>query len=98
LIDSAYYLEKMNDFLVSRGFDTRIDGNDIMHGGKKIAGSSFYSTDESDVFFMSLSLSDHSYLIEQLCGKERKKIPGFLTGITKREIEQEVNRWLIPNI
>lgn len=76
---------------------TDIDNNDIMWNGNKIAGSAFYQTPNSNIFYMSLCLVDHSHEIEILCGKNAK-VPGYLTGITKIEIENEVNAWLRPTI
>ena len=93
MTSTEYYLTKMNSFLNRIGYDTTIDNNDIIWNGNKIAGSAFYQTPNSNIFYMSLCLVDHSREIEILCGKNAK-VPGYLTGITKIEIENEVNAWL----
>lgn len=97
MTSTEYYLTKMNSFLNRIGYDTTIDNNDIIWNGNKIAGSAFYQTPNSNIFYMSLCLVDHSHEIEILCGKNTK-VPGYLTGITKIEIENEVNAWLRPTI
>lgn len=91
-----------NDFinwLKEKGINANTDNNDVMIGGKKVIGAVSTMLPEPYegwvCFLASISINSDSELINQICTKPMKKIPGALSdyGITTEEVMQWTLDW-----
>jgi len=80
------------DYLISKGLNAAIDGNDILIDGKKISGSSggVYGGMRTNSLFIAVTSS--AELVEKICLKKSGKKPASLQefGITAQEIQDVV--------
>ena len=89
-----YFSDRLCSYLKDRGYIVTIDNNDIMYNGYKVAGMVHDDVGDMSRYSISLSLSDKTELISQLCLKPSIKVPGYITGVTKQELMEEIQSWL----
>lgn len=93
-LDITIIFNDLIRFLSSKGYNLLIDGNDLMLGDEKVLGSVVCKNEIATLFAFELSLVSHKELIDQISLKKSEKIAGHLEGLTRDEVEEEVNRWL----
>lgn len=71
-----------------------VQGNDIIIDDYKVMGSAVYKSSTMLLFMTSISMSDKSEIIENVCLKQSKKIPGYIDFMSNKELRQEVVEWL----
>ena len=71
-----------------------IQGNDIIIDDYKVMGSAVYKSQTMLLFMTSISMSDKSEIIENVCLKQSKKIPGYIDFMNNEKLRQEVMEWL----
>lgn len=81
------FIEKYNDNVV-------IDDNDILIDGKKVVGMTGIKNATRTCHIIHISLTDYIDLIYELCPPHGEKEPGFISNITKKQFEEEVQSWL----
>lgn len=57
-------------------------------------GSAVYKSSTMLLFMTSISMSDKSEIIENVCLKRSRKIPGYIDFMSNEELRQEVEKWL----
>lgn len=72
-----------------------VQGNDVIIDGYKVMGSSVYNNKQMLMFITPVSMSDKSEIIENVCLKQSKKIPGYIDFMSNEELRQEVAEWLL---
>lgn len=94
-VDSNYLLNELAD--IFRKYTNKkidVDGNDIIVDGFKVLGSSVYHTNGMFMFITPVSLSEKSYLIENICLKKSDKIPKHIDFMDGETLKREVSEWL----
>jgi hypothetical protein len=83
-------------FLNIIGPEAYYDDNDIMLHGKKVAGITWRDFENVSVYTIQVSFRDYSDYISQICKKEAKKIPGFISSdiVTRDELESKILAWI----
>lgn len=77
------------EFLISKGLNAKVAGNDIMVNNEKIAGTSHQVYDNRKIFLFEISMFEPNLEhIKAVCNKPMLKIPAGLTkyGINSNEI------------
>lgn len=92
-ISLQYILERLKSILSKFVDGVSVDNNDIMIDGKKVIGSAIYQTDTAIGFVSHFSFSDKSDLINSICLESRKPV-GYIQGISRDQIRQEILLWL----
>lgn len=88
-------LKKLKSFIETKNGNVEINGNDILVGGKKVVGCAEINNNGMCCIICHVSLTDYNDIIYKLCPPHgSKKEPGFITNITKKEFEKEVQSWL----
>lgn len=94
-VSADYILKHLADIIAKYEDDVCVDRNDIMVGGKKVAGSANYHTESGIGFVIHFSFSDKTDLIRNICTDSPSiKRPGFLERISPEQLRQEVITWL----
>lgn len=88
------FLKRTCDFIGLTNPTAILDSNDILIDGKKVVGAMFKNTNHMKVFAMSVSLSDHSKEIAQICKPNPVKLPSYINNITYQEFKDEILSWL----
>ena len=97
------YLNDLVEYLKRKGINATTDNNDLMIDNKKIIGavSENLPAPYNDwVYFgTAISINSDAELIDKICKKPMKKIPGSLSdyGITTKEIIDFTLRWFREN-
>jgi hypothetical protein len=94
-VDSAYFLNGIANIL--RHFTNQtisVDRNDVLVGGKKILGSSAYTTSDMFVFITPISMSEKNDLIDCICIKKSSKAPSHINFMNANTLREEVEEWL----
>lgn len=92
-VNSNYFLDIISEALSTFNIQSTVDNNDLMIDGKKVLGSAMLSTENYNAFVSYLSFSDKAELIKEICG-ESTKVPGFISSISIKELEQGVIKCL----
>lgn len=74
--------------------EVKIDGNDILIGGRKVLGSSVYKKNGMFVFITPVSLSEKEELIGEICLKHSTKQPGYIGFMDAETLREETEKWL----
>ena len=95
-INSEWVLKKMLSIFNKYHYNAKIDNNDILIDNKKVLGSASIATDNMFAFISHISFTDRSEYIQNICGVNTDKQPGFITPPLTREILiNEVKLWLM---
>lgn len=89
-----FLLKKLLYFIYKKNPTAKIDNNDIIVENHKVVGLTQINNPYKCVFIVHISLTDYTNLIYKLCPPKGDKQPGFITNITKKEFEEEVQSWL----
>lgn len=83
-------MEKLIHLLVSRNVYVKIEDNDILAEGYKVASYAYREVEGGIYTAMHISMSVNIESIKNICKKEMKKVPKGLKdfGITEKEIEE----------
>lgn len=92
-VNSNYFLDIIGEALSLFNIQSTVDNNDLMVDNKKVLGSATLSTENYNAFVSYLSFSDKAELIKEICG-ENAKAPGFINGVSIKELEQGVIKCL----
>ena len=94
-INSRYILEGFAKIFRKYTYKlVEVAGNDVLVGGVKVLGSSVYGNKEVFMFVTSVSLSDKTQLICEICKKHSTKQPGHIDFMTAEQLREEVEGWL----
>jgi hypothetical protein len=94
-VDASYILEGFAKIFRKYTYKlVEVSGNDVLVGGVKVLGSSVYGNKDVFMFVTSVSLSDKSDLICQICLKHSTKQPGYVDFLNKEQLRQEVLKWI----
>lgn len=88
--DFQHFLERLCKLIP----DSYCDNNDIMQGGKKVVGAMSRTINGMFVFAFNATFADRQDLINEICLVSKDKQVGFITGINKNILLQEVLKWL----
>lgn len=94
-LDMDFILKKLLYFIYKKNPTAEINGNDILVDGKKVVGLTNIENPSMCVFIVHVSLTDYIDIIYRLCPPHSGKEPGFISNITKKEFEEEVQSWLM---
>lgn len=94
-IDSRYIMDNLLLILKKHTNKTvTIDGNDMMIDGQKVFGGTSYVQNDMFAFAATISLSDRSELISNICLKHSTKQPGYIDFMNREQLRWEVLEWL----
>ncbi len=93
-VTAQYVLEHLSGILSKYEEAVEVNNNDILVAGKKVAGSASFQDEETLGMVIHFSFSDKAELITTICNEVRKPV-GFLTGITREQLREEVKSWLL---
>lgn len=75
--------------------DVNINNNDILINGEKVLGAAGLHGKTLKGYVTNISFSNNTDLINQICSTvPMQKTPGFLTKMTREQLEREVIKWL----
>ena len=72
-------------YLIAKGLNAVIKGNDILIDGKKVAGGGSFAYNGVNVASLFLAVQDSSELVKNICGESKKKP----TGLEKYNVSAE---------
>lgn len=82
-------------YLISRGLDASLQGNDVLVDGCKVSGYMERCLENSDLNFygIHISINTNVRLIEEVCQKPIVKIPRGLSywGVTRKDVMEALN-------
>lgn len=92
-------VETIADMLVSifrkhTDKDVRNDGNDVMVGGFKVCGITYYETADVFMAITPISITEKRGLVSKVCLKAREKEVGYIDFMGRDKIREEVSEWL----
>lgn len=90
-----YYTERIGRFLSTRFDDVVVTGNDILLGGKKVAGAVVREVNDVLLFATQISFKDRSNVINMLCPPHGDKTPGCIDDsiLTRDDLQNEILGW-----
>lgn len=93
--DISYILNGIaNVFQKYTSKNVEVLGNDIIVNGFKVLGSAFYERNKMFMFVASVSMSDKSDLICNICLKHSTKQPGYVDFMNAEQLSREIKLWL----
>ena len=89
------FLYKINEHLVSLGFNSVVSGNSILVDGRKVCGSGMFSINGMLNIVYQINFTNHSDEIEKVCGKGSIR-PGFIPTdvLTPEELKDVFVSWI----
>lgn len=96
-VSSKFILHHFKEILSKHFSGVEVQGNDIMIGGKKIAGTTNFETEDCFFLIAHFSMNEKSELIKAICGKPTSnKIPGYIdaTVLSTEKLMKEILAWL----
>lgn len=93
--DEEWFLGELASIIAKYENDVKVDGNDILIAGKKVSGAAMYRSETAFCAVAQFSFDDKAGLIANICPVPRSgKIPGFITGMTRQQLREEIIAWL----